>query len=80
MTEEEKEKIKSLFHEYDKAADEAWQERVKYIEETKAPEARRDGMRFTRIDQRWRCFRQMSDSIRNRFPEIWEEANSEAVV
>ena len=74
MDEESKQKLKELFDEYDKLAVESFQERQRVFEKKDLTETERE--HAIQVDAYYRAWSQMSNSIRNKFPELWSEFNN----
>lgn len=74
MIEDEKRKLKEIFDQFDRAAVECFQERKRLMEKKykKSYEVERE----IQADTYYRAWSQMSNAIREKFPELWEEFNS----
>jgi predicted S18 family serine protease len=74
MAPEEKQKLKEIFDQFDKAAIDSWNERKRLIEKKYKNEGEKE--REIQADTYYRAWSQMSNAIRDKFPELWSEFNS----
>jgi hypothetical protein len=73
VTEEEKQKLKDIFDQFDQAASASWNERKRLLDLKYPNEGEKE--RTTQADTYYRAWSQMSNAIRQKFPELWEEFN-----